>query len=432
MDLAIVGGGLSGALAATVLARRGHAVTLYERRPDPRVTTIGGGRSINLALSHRGISALRHVALDEQVMAHALPMRGRMLHDRTGDSAFQSYSADGSLAINSISRAALNNVLLDAAAAEPGVTIRFDTRVDHADSADDCAVLHIADEVRTHAVAIGMDGAFSAVRDRIVKASGTSYSQDALPWGYKELPIPPTADGEFALDPGALHIWPRGHSMMIALPNPDRSFTATLFWPVSGPHGFSELVDGATIGARFDADYADAVPLMPNLVGDYLANPVGHLITVRVWPWVLGRLALLGDAAHAIVPFYGQGMNCSFEDVVELDRCLDETGDDVVEALGRCADRRKPNADAIAEMALDNFVEMRDRVGSRWFRLAKRAEHAVERAAPGRLTSLYELISFSTVPYVEAQRRGRARRTVIDRAVRAMDRVEDLVTGGRR
>lgn len=423
MDLAIVGGGLSGPLAAVFLARRGHQVTLYERRADPRTAERVAGRSINLALSARGIDALNRIGLVDDVMAHALPMRGRMLHDRDGTTAYQSYSADGSKAINSVSRSALNDVLLGAAESTPGVSLRFEHRVTEV---DETGVLRIEtpDGATTthHDLVIGMDGAYSAVRERIVRSSRTAYQQEALPWGYKELTIAAAADGGYALDPDSLHIWPRQHSMMIALPNPDHSFTATLFWPFDGEHGFDALNNETAVTKRFTEEYVDAVPLMPDLVPHFLHNPVSALVTVRLWPWTMGRIGVLGDAAHAIVPFYGQGMNCSFEDVVELDRCLERTPD-VVEALAACAANRKPNTDAIADMALDNFAEMRDKVGSRWFRVAKRAEHKLERLAPSQFTSLYELVSFTTVPYAEARRRGQRQRRVLGAMADTMDTI---------
>lgn len=430
MDVGLAGGGLTGPLAAVYLARRGHRVTIYERRPDPRLSGAAAGRSINLALSVRGIDALRRVGLDTRIMHCALPMRGRTLHDDDGTTSFQAYSADGTKAIYSVSRGALNEELLTAAEGCPGVTIRFAHPVIEASTTDEAATLRLAapdgERTATHDVVLGTDGAFSAVRERIVHSSRTDYHQDALPWGYKELTIP-SRDGDFALDPGSLHIWPRRHSMMIALPNPDRSFTATLFWPYDGPNGFAGLDSDGAIVDRMRRDYPDTVPLMPGLAGEFRANPVGSLVTVRMWPWASGRLALLGDAAHAIVPFFGQGMNCSFEDVVELDRCLDETGDDVVAGAARTAARRKPNADAIAQMALENFVEMRDRAGSRWFQLAKRAEYRLERLAPARFASQYELVSFTTVPYAEALQRGERRRRAVAAAVAGLDRATETI-----
>lgn len=405
--VAIVGAGLTGPLLAIFLARRGHEVTLYERRPDPRRADLDAGRSINLALSVRGIDALERAGLADAVLAKALPMRGRILHDTAGGTAFQSYSADGQRAINSVSRAGLNRQLVDAAAGEASIEFRFDHRLTGLD--------HERGEVRfdtpdgavsaEHDVVIGADGAYSVVRERLTHVEGTDFSQTFLPWGYKELSIP-ARDGDFALDPGALHIWPRGGSMMIALPNLDRSFTATLFWPNEGPSGFAGLDSDDAITARFRRDYPDALAMMPDLPAQFREHPVGALVTVHCWPWVRGRTALIGDAAHAIVPFYGQGMNCGFEDVVEMDRCLAETGDDWATALPRYAERRRPNADAIADLALDNFVEMRDRVASPVFRTQKRAEHALERRLPEHFVSLYELVSFSTVPYSQVRRRA--------------------------
>jgi kynurenine 3-monooxygenase len=410
-DVAIAGAGLAGPLLAVYLARRGHDVTIYERRPDPRLSG-AAGRSINLALSARGIDALERVGLAEEVMAHGLAMRGRMMHDRAGELAFQAYSADGSKAINSISRHGLNALLLDAAAKEPGVILHFEERA--VGLAPDTGQLHLegagGQHTAVHEVVIGADGAYSALRETVVRSERADYHQEHLPWGYKELTIAPDRSGDFALSPGALHIWPRGESMMIALPNPDRSFTATLFWPFDGPAGFAGLDRADAVRARFDEEYPDATALFEDLAGEFARNPVSPLVTVRVWPWVRGRLALLGDAAHAIVPFFGQGMNCAFEDVVELDRCLDETDEDWSAALVMYAERRKPNTDAIADLALDNFVEMRDKVASPVFRLGKRVEHAVERWAPDRFESLYELVSFTTVPYAEARRRAAAQR----------------------
>jgi kynurenine 3-monooxygenase len=410
-DVGIAGAGLTGPLLAVFLARRGHDVTVYERRPDPRVVG-AGGRSINLALSARGIDALQRVELAEPVMAHGLAMRGRMMHDRSSQLAFQTYSADGSKAINSISRHRLNVVLLDAAGKEPGVSLEFGQRAVSIDAESGELTLEGRSGrcTVTHEVVIAADGAYSALRETVVRSERADYSQEHLPWGYKELTIAPTAAGDFAFDPGALHIWPRGDSMMIALPNPDRTFTVTLFWPFDGPSGFAGLDDAGAVRARFDRDYPDATALFVDLAGEFARHPVGTLVTVRLWPWVRGRLALLGDAAHAIVPFFGQGMNCAFEDVVELDRCLDETGEDWPIALERCAERRKPHTDAIAELAIDNFVEMRDKVASPLFRLAKRAEHAIERWAPDRFESLYELVSFTTVPYADARQRTDAQR----------------------
>ncbi|BCB76347.1 NAD(P)/FAD-dependent oxidoreductase [Phytohabitans flavus] len=406
-NVAVVGAGLCGCLLACFLARRGYEVTVYERRPDPRTSRPERGRSINLALSERGLNALRQIGLAEQVMADALPMRGRMIHPTEGELDFQPYSVDGQRAINSISRGALNNALLDAAEKAPGVRVVFGHKLVGLEPATGEMTFE-TEEGRvqvTAGVVLGADGSGSAVRGQLLAHDALTESLDFLDYGYKELSIPP-ADGDFALDPGALHIWPRGTSMMIALPNPDRSFTCTLFWPNGGTRSFASLSSPAAIERHFATHYPDLLPLAPNLVDDYHHNPVGLLGTVRCDPWhAHGRVGLIGDAAHAIVPFYGQGANCAMEDVVELDRCLADTAEDWSRALPLFHERRRDDTEAIAEMALANFVEMRDKVASPVFRLGKRVEHALERALPGRYVSRYELVSFSNTPYAEVRRR---------------------------
>jgi kynurenine 3-monooxygenase len=408
--VAVIGGGLAGCLLATLLGRRGIAVTVYERRADPRVTGAERGRSINLAISARGLDALEHVGLREQSLDRALPMHGRMVHPVDGAQSFRPYSADGARAINSISRAALNHALLDAAEQTPGVTLRFEHRLVELDTAKGRLVFQtpagMADEHTD--VVLASDGSYSAARRAITFNQGFSYSQDYLEHGYAELTIP-SRNGQFALDPDALHIWPRGSSMMIALPNLDRSFTCTLFWPRAD---FDALNTPAEIGGYFRAHYPDVVDLMPTLVDDFTHNPVGSLVTVRCWPWVQAgegcTVALVGDAAHAIVPFFGQGANCALEDCIEIDRCLTESDGDWPRALAAYEQRRKANCDAIAQMALENFVEMRDKVNSRVFQLKTATQHALERRLAGRYVSRYELVSFTTMPYAEIA--GRLRR----------------------
>ena len=251
------------------------------------------------------------------------------------------------------------------------------------------------------------------VRQSLQSLGRVAVVTDMLDFGYKELTIP-ARDGDFTLDPDALHIWPRGASMMIALPNPDGSFTCTLFWPKSGDDGFDELETEAEILAHFSTVYPDAVPLMPTLVEDYQYNPVGLLATVHTDPWqVEGKVGLVGDSAHAILPFFGQGANCGFEDVVELDRCLAEVDDDWTLALPMYQERRRANAEAIAQLAKDNFVEMRDKVGSRAFRAATRLEHQLERMLPGRYLSRYEMVSFTTIPYADVVVRARRQHRVV-------------------
>ncbi|MBU6244185.1 MAG: FAD-dependent monooxygenase [Actinomycetales bacterium] len=409
----IVGAGLVGSLLACSLGRRGYQVDVYERRPDPRVASAERGRSINLALSERGLDALRRFDLADEVMAPALPMHGRLMHGRDGSLTFQSYSADGRRAINSISRGSLNATLLDAAERTAGVRVRFDARLAGIDLQASQASFEIdgrPETVRYHAL-LGADGGGSAVRKALVDAGITTVTEDIQQTGYKELTIP-AVDGEFALDPDALHIWPRGGSMMIALPNPDRTFTCTLFWPKDE---LAALATPEQIIDHFQAEYPDAVPLMPTLVDDYQHNPIGMLGTIHAEPWhAMGNVGLIGDAAHAILPFFGQGANCGFEDIVELDRCLDEAGDDWARALPMYQERRRVNAEAIAWLAKENFVEMRDKVGSRAFLVTKQLEHALERVLPGTYLSRYEMVSFTTIPYAEViERDARQRRMVL-------------------
>ncbi|GAA1861933.1 FAD-dependent oxidoreductase [Actinomadura bangladeshensis] len=410
--VAIVGAGLAGCLLAVLLGRRGVPVTVYERRPDPRVAGAERGRSINLAISARGLAALEQVGLSDQSLKRALPMHGRMVHPLRGAQNFQPYSADGERAINSIGRAELNASLLDTAEATPGVTLRFSRRVTGVDTEAGALLFEDAGAEPADVVLAG-DGAYSAVR----RSLGFDHDADFLEHGYKELTVPPR-DGEFALDPDALHIWPRGTSMMIALPNLDRSFTCTLFWPKGD---FDALDTPAKVTAYFEEHYPDVVGLMPGLTDDYARNPVGSLVTVRAWPWTRygagATVALLGDAAHAIVPFFGQGANCAFEDCIEIDRCLTEAGGDWRRALSLYQERRKANTDAIAEMALDNFVEMRDRVSSPLYRAKQAATHALERRLAGRYVSRYELVSFSTLPYARIPARIRRQNLVLGAAV---------------
>jgi kynurenine 3-monooxygenase len=409
--VAIVGAGLAGCLLAALLGRRGIEAAVYERRQDPRVAGAERGRSVNLAVSARGLLAMDQVGLREQTLGRALPMHGRMIHTLSGDQSFRPYSADGTQAINSISRTELNLTLLDVAEHTPGVSIEFGWRLHDLDMTAGELTFETpagADTVRADIV-LASDGAYSAARRAVTFRPGFTFSQDYLGHGYKELTIPPAPSGDFALDPDALHIWPRGSSMMIALPNLDRSFTCTLFW-TQGQYGALTTPDEIT--AHFGKHYPDAVRLIPSLVDDYQHNPVGPLATIRCWPWVHQgdgcTLALVGDAAHSIVPFFGQGANCALEDCVEIDRCLTAADGDWGAALAAYQEARKANCDVIAEMALDNFIEMRDRVNSKVFQAETAARHFLERRLPRRYVSRYELVSFTTIPYAEIP--GRMRR----------------------
>ncbi len=428
----IVGAGLAGALMAMFLARRGQRVILAERRPDPRTRGFIGGRSINLALSARGIDALSRVGMAETVLQNAVPMPGRMMHAVDGTLTYQPYSKNPNDHINSVSRGGLNLTLLESAAALETVTVRFNLRCLEVDlDAPSAAFLDEStgrEEVIHADVIIGADGAFSAVRSRLIRNDRYDYQQSYLDAGYKELSIPPTPSGEFALKPNALHIWPRGGSMMIALPNEDRSFTCTLFWPFDGDHSFAAIRSRQDILPFFRRHYPDVVPLMPTLEDDYERNPTSSLVTVRCAPWHWqDKVVLIGDAAHAIVPFFGQGMNAAFEDCVALDRLLQQFPNDRARAFAEYSAERKPNADAIADLAIANFIEMRDRVGSKVFLFRKRLEKMLHGWFPGWYCPLYNMISFSTIPYAEARRRARRQDCTIIAGCIALGAVAVLV-----
>lgn len=401
--ISIVGAGLAGPLLACFLARDGYEVTLYERRADPRIAGFIGGRSINLALSARGIDALQRIGLADEVLKSAIPMRGRMLHEPDGSIAFQYYSANHTDAINSVSRRGLNILLLNAAAKYPNVKLIFDHRCTSValDRERPTITFDNGQTAETDLI-VAADGAYSAVRLQMQVREGFDYSQSYLEHDYKELTIPPTAAGEFAMEPNALHIWPRGGFMMIALPNQDRSFTCTCFWP---RELFKEA--GTKVNEFFTENFPDAVPLMPTLADDFTKNPVGNLVTVRCWPFhYRDRAVLIGDAAHAIVPFYGQGMNAAFEDCILLADLL-KSSPTIEDALNRFTIKRKPNTDAIADMALHNFIEMRDHTASRVFLIKKRFSHLLHRIFPKSFATLYEMVSFTTIPYAQAQQRAR-------------------------
>ena len=428
----IVGAGLAGSLLAVYLARAGWKVEVVERRGDPRARRFIAGRSINLAISARGIKALRRAGLEDAVMKSAIRMGGRMVHPVAGAPGYQPYSADPTRAINSVSRSALNLALLDAAAAEPNVALAFDERCASVDFAKG-EVTFVNDatgatRTATADLVVGADGAYSAVRGALQKTERFDYSQEFLGHGYKELHIPSVASGPhapFAMEPNALHIWPRGESMMIALPNPDGSFTCTLFWRHDGAgSSFAAVRTGADALAHFRSVYPDAVPLMPTLAEDFEKNPVGVMVTVRCSPWTRGRVTLVGDAAHAIVPFYGQGANASFEDCEALADALAGSAS-VEDALRAYEAARIANANAIADMALRNFIEMRDLTGRASLKWKKKIEHALNRAMPGTFVPLYDLVSFSTVPYSEAKARGAAN----DRTIRTLVRVAASAVG---
>ncbi len=410
-DFTIVGAGLAGAVMAAYLGQAGRSVELFERRADPRRGGYAGGRSINLALSTRGIHALREIGVADEVLAQAVPMRGRMIHARDGRTVFQPYDKDPTRCINSVSRGGLNVAVLNALQKCPSVRVHFGRRCVDADLDAPAAELVSADESQrlrsSGRVLIAADGAFSAIRGAMQRRERFNYSQTYEAHGYKELTIPPAAAGGFRLEANALHIWPRHSYMMIALPNHDGSYTCTLFWPLDGPHSFDALRSDDDVRRYFECEFPDAVPHMPTLVDDYRHNPVGVLMTVRCGPWFhRDKVVMLGDAAHAVVPFYGQGMNCAFEDCSELAACLRRSGPDLTGAFQSYYLARKENADALADLAVANFVEMRDKTASRAFRAYKRIDRTLHALLPGWYTPLYTMVSFTRIPYAEARRRA--------------------------
>ncbi|CAM3847346.1 FAD-dependent monooxygenase [Corallococcus sp. ZKHCc1 1396] len=428
--LTVVGAGLVGSLLSLYLARRGHTVEVLERRPDMRREALDAGRSINLAISTRGLHALRQVGLEEEALKHAIPMRGRVIHPVQGELAYQPYGKDDSQHINSLSRGWLNRFLMTQAEATGRVRIRFRQRVTHADAA--AGTLTVQDEATGETrevrdtVVFGTDGSGSAVRQAMQPRPDFQATQETLGHGYKELTIPPGPGGSFQMEKHALHIWPRGSFMLIALPNEDGSFTCTLFLPWQGPVSFDSLKTPQALEDFFQERFPDAKALIPGLVEEFFARPTGHMVTVKCAPWrVGGRTLLLGDAAHAIVPFFGQGMNCGFEDCAVLDGLL-ESQADWEETFSAFERRRKTNADAIADMAVENFIEMRDSTGDPRFLLEKGVEKVLLNAFPGEFVSRYPLVSFSRVPYRLAYEVGAIAGGIVSELSRGLTRPEDV------
>ena len=427
--ITLVGGGLVGALLATLLAQRGFEVDVFERRPDPRRAGYAGGRSINLALAERGLHGLRLAGLTDDVMRLAVMMRGRMVHHRDGRIELLRYGRDDSEVIWSISRGRLNIALIDAAE-RAGARFHFDRRLASAEFGDGVRLRFEDDAAGTAhlheaAFAIGADGAGSALRAAMNAVSPLGERIEELGHGYKELEIPPNAraapasagpartsafgtdPSRFAIEPNALHIWPRGNYMCIALPNAEGSFTVTLFMPSQGQPGFDTVAAPAQARALFERDFADALPLIPELEQDYATNPVGVLATLYLDRWHLDRRALLvGDAAHAIVPFHGQGMNCGFEDAVELADLLAQHHRDLAWTFAEFERRRRPNAEAIAAMALENYVEMRDSVADAGFLLRRELGRVLAARHPDRFMPRYSMVTFTRMPYAQAFARG--------------------------
>ena len=413
----LIGSGLAGGLLAAYLGRRGHEVDLYERRADPREGNIVGGRSINLAISTRGIHALQEIGIADEALRHAIPMRGRMIHDRSGELHFTPYDVDPKKCINSIGRAGLNATVIEAAQRYSNVSVHFNHKCTNVDIESAVAHLESANSVVTARgdAVLGVDGAFSAVRQSMqLKIGNFQYDESYLAHGYKELTIPPSPDGSWRMEKNALHIWPRKSFMMIALPNPDGSFTCTLFWEFEGPRSFATMKSHEDVRRFFEEEFSDAVPLMPTLLEDFCENPTGSLVTIRCAPWYYrDKVCLVGDAAHAVVPFYGQGMNAAFEDCVVLDECLEEFPENRDCAFAEYFRRRKENADALADLAIGNFIEMRDKTASKTFRAKKKLDHALEAALPGIYLPLYTMVTFTRMPYAKAAKRAQIQDSLV-------------------
>lgn len=415
-DVVVVGAGLVGSLLALGLKKRGHDVAVYERRPDPRKTGAIGGRSINLALSDRGLLALERAGVQADVEKVAISMPGRRMHAIDGSTSFMPYGLNGE-AIRSVSRGGLNERLVELVEAA-GVPVHFGHRCDDVDL--NATRLRFANDdgfVDVDAAVIaGADGAYSAVRQAFLRKDRFEYSQSYLDHGYKELSIPPGKNGAFQLDQHALHIWPRSAYMLIALPNLDGSFTCTLFLAFDGPlESFAALNTLEKASAFFAHQFPDAMALMPDFAEQWAANPVASLVTVRCAPWVQQRTLLIGDASHAIVPFFGQGMNAGFEDVRVLLDLLDAHNNAWDTVLPAFAMARKEDADAIATLAVENFVEMRDKVGQPAFLFRKKVEAAFARTCPDAITPAYTMVTFRPhLPYREALARSRRLDAVLD------------------
>ncbi|MBK6827971.1 MAG: FAD-dependent monooxygenase [Chitinophagaceae bacterium] len=422
-NITIIGAGLVGSLLSIYLARRGYKVSVYERRGDMRRERMSAGRSINLALSDRGLLALEKMGLAEAIREISIPMHGRFIHHLDGTTAFQPYGKEGQY-INSVSRGTLNTKLMDLAE-EAGVSIYFNEKLDKIDwqqeriSFENTAGQSIPPSQT--GILFAADGAFSAARlQHQLQHDQFNYSQYYIDCGYKELTIPPTAEGEFAMEKNALHIWPRKDYMLIALPNLDKSFTCTLFFPFKGEASFEKLKSRDQVKTFFEKTFPDAVPLMPDYCDEFFANPTSSLVTVKCYPWIRDdRFALIGDAAHAIVPFFGQGMNCGFEDCRVLDELIDKHQHNWTAILKEYQELRKPDADAIADLAINNFTEMREKTADPVFLFQKKIEAKLHEKYPEEWIPAYSQVTFSPhIRYSEALRRGQAQEAIMQQVMR--------------
>jgi kynurenine 3-monooxygenase len=428
-NITVVGAGLVGSLVSIYLAKRGYKVDVYERRGDMRKANMIAGRSINLALSDRGWRGLEGVGIADEIKKIAIPMYGRAIHMKDGSSTYQAYGKDNQ-AIYSVSRGGINMRLMDLAEQQPNVTLHFEERCDKLDrNSNELSFFNTSTNKTTDVksdIVLGSDGAFSAVRTQMqFQSDRFDYQQFYIDAGYKELVIPAGANGEFLIEKNCLHIWPRGSFMMIALPNMDGSFTCTLFFQMEGKVSFDAIKTKDEVMAFFKEEFPDAVPLMPTLLEDWMANPTSSLVTVKCKPWVWDeKIALIGDAAHAIVPFYGQGMNCGFEDCVVLNELMDKHGDLNGACLKEYETMRKPDGDAIADLAIANFVEMRDKTADKTFLLQKKIEAHFSSKHPEKWIPLYSMVTYSPhIRYSEALVNGNKQQAIMDK-IMAMPDIE--------
>jgi kynurenine 3-monooxygenase len=428
----IVGAGLSGSLLSIFLARRGFLVDVYERRPDMRKVSMSAGKSINLALSTRGIHALEQVGLAEKVLTNAVPMKGRMIHMGAGDLSFQPYGKNDNEYINSISRSELNIILMNEAEKFPGVQFHFNHRCTGMNLETKTA--HFVNETTaekmdaTGDTVIGTDGSASALRMEFLKSGFFNFSQTYQDYGYKELNIPVGVNGSFRMEKNALHIWPRGAYMMIALPNIEGDFTCTLFMSHSkGERNLDQLTTTKAVTDFFKEVMPDALPLMPTLLNDFFSHPTGNLLTIKCFPWNIGGKALLiGDASHAMVPFFGQGMNCCFEDCYYFDTLLERYGADWEKIFTEFSNIRKENADAISDLAVENFVEMRDLVAHKDFILKKKADVLLEERFPESFIPKYSMVTFHRIPYALAMKRGQIQDKILMEMCSKINSIDEL------
>ncbi|MFC0262924.1 FAD-dependent oxidoreductase [Fontibacter flavus] len=421
-EISILGSGLIGSLLSIYLKKRGLDVHVYEKRADNRKGEYKEeGRSINMALSDRGWKALEKAGLKEKVLPLTIPMYGRKIHDEHGNTSFMPYGKEGQ-AIYSISRGKFNHLLMDEAEKE-GVQIHFEHKIEEVDlRLNELSVNNPENgsETISSEVIIGADGAYSSLRNAMLKQVRFNYKQEYISHGYKELSIPATKEGEFAMDPNALHIWPRGSFMLIALPNPDKSFTCTLFLPFQGERvSFENIRDEKDIKGIFQNYFHDAFLLMPNLVKEFFGNPTSSLINIECYPWMLNKAMLIGDASHAMVPFYGQGMNCGFEDCYILDGLIDKIGTTAWELVfAKFQKIRKPDTDAICQLALENFEEMKNEVADPKFLVRKNIEARLHSLYPREWVPLYTMVTFSDMPYSEAYAQGKLQEAIMDKVMR--------------